>query len=61
MIDNGLEIVRVRLIANNGTVMEDTIEDGIVLFITYSRVKLPLQADLYNQEDRLVASHSVFR
>jgi hypothetical protein len=61
VIDNGLDIVRVRLVANNGTAMEDTVQDSIVLFVTDSRVELPLQAELYDREDRLVASHSVFR
>jgi hypothetical protein len=61
VIDNGLDIVRVRLVANNGTMLEDTVQDGIVLFVTGSRVELPLQAELYDREDRLVASHSVFR
>ena len=61
VVDNGLAIARVRLVANNGTVMEDTVQDGIVLFITDSRVELPLQAELYDREDRIVASHSVFR
>ena len=61
VIDNGLDIVRVRLVANNGTVLEDTVQDGIALFVTASRVELPLQAELYDREDRLVGSHSVFR
>ena len=61
VINNGLDIVRVRLVANNGTVLEDTVQDGIVLFVAGSRIELPLQAELYDQEEQLVASHSVFR
>jgi hypothetical protein len=60
VIDNGLDIVRVRLVAHNGTVLEDTVQDGIVLFVTDAKVELPLQAELYDREDRLVANHSVF-
>ncbi|MBV9257743.1 MAG: hypothetical protein JO215_06970, partial [Ktedonobacteraceae bacterium] len=51
---------RVRLVASNGTVLEDTVQDAIVLFVTDARVELPLQAELYDREDRLVATHKVF-
>lgn len=60
VIDNGLDIVRVRLIANNGTILEDTVQDGVVLFVTDAKVELPLQAELYDREDRLVSGHKVF-
>ncbi len=60
VIDNELDIVRVRLIANNGTILEDTMQDSIVLFVTDAKVELPLQAELYDREDRLVGSHKVF-
>jgi hypothetical protein len=60
VIDNELDIARVRLVAKNGTVLEDNVQDGIVLFVTDARVELPLWAELYDREDKLVASHEVF-
>lgn len=60
VIDNGLDITRVRLIATNGTVLEDTVEDAIVLFLGQQPVEIPLQAELYDRTGTLVASHSAF-
>lgn len=58
--DNGLDIARVRLVSNDGTVLEDTVDDGIVLFVCEHGVELPLQAELYDRAGNLVASHPVF-
>jgi hypothetical protein len=59
--NNGLDIARVRLVSNDGTVLEDTIDDGIVLFVCEHGVELPLQAELFDRAANLVASHPVFK
>ena len=59
VIDHGFDIVRVRLLSPNGRVLEDTVQDGLVLFWTDKEVFLPMQADLYNRAGELVTSHSV--
>jgi len=61
VVNNGLDIARVRLIADNGTILEDTVDDGYVLFLTDEQVGIPLQAELYDQEGKLIASHSAFK
>jgi len=60
VLDNGLDAARVRLIAANGTTMEDTVDAGVVLFVTDQRVELPLQAELYDQSGQLIGRHSAF-
>lgn len=56
----GRDVARVRLRAANGTIMEDTVDDGVVLFITDQPVELPLHAELYDQAGTLVGQHPVF-
>ena len=34
VLDDGLDVVRVRLISENGIVLEDTVQDGLALFIS---------------------------
>src|SRR5260370_15368646 len=60
IIDNGLGIVRVRLIEPSGHVLEDTVQDGLVLFWEDQYIGLPLTADLYNQPNELVSCQPVF-
>jgi hypothetical protein len=59
--NKGLDIARVRLVSNDGTMLEDTVDDGIVLFICEHGVELPLQAELFDCAGNMVASHPVFR
>ncbi len=58
--DNGLGVARVRLIAANGTIMEDTVDAGGVLFVTDQHVELPIRVELYDQAGQLVAQHDAF-
>jgi len=60
VVDNGLDVARVRLIAANGTIMEDTVDAGVVLFVTAQRVELPLQAELYDRDGQMVGQHGAF-
>lgn len=57
--DHGLDVTYVRLVAKNGTMVEDNVEDGIVLFLTDQTVTLPIEAELYNRSGQLVYKHRV--
>jgi hypothetical protein len=56
----GQDIVRVSLTAANGTQLEDTVDDGVVLFLTDEEVQEPLQARLYDHAGNLVSQHQVW-
>lgn len=60
VIDNGLDVTRVRLTGSNGQVLEDTIDDGLVLFVTDQKVRVPVQVELYNRSGELVGQHTWF-
>ncbi len=57
VLDNGLDVVRVRLISENGVTLEDTVEDGLVLFVIDQWVQRPLQVELYDRAGNLVGTH----
>lgn len=57
--DHDQNVARVRLIAKNGTNIEDQVEDGMVLFLSDQRVELPIQAELYDATGSLIYSHKV--
>ena len=59
VIEQGYKIGRVRLVMGNGIVLEDSVEDGLVLFVTEEVVKLPIRAELYDEAGTLVESHGV--
>jgi len=61
VLDNGQGVTRVRLTAANGTVLEDSVEDDVVLFVTDQPVELPLQAELYNRSGQVVGRHKAFK
>ena len=60
VIDNGLDVTRVRLTGSNGQVLEDTVDDGLVLFVTDQKVRVPVQVELYNRSGELVGQHPWF-
>src|SRR6266568_4105175 len=56
VLDKGYQIVRVRLLDQSGLVLEDTVQDGIVLFLSEQLPTVPpLQLELYNDAGRLVS------
>lgn len=57
--DHGQGVAHVRLIAKCGTVVEDDIEDGMVLFLTAQPMDLPIQAELYDSAGSLIYRHKV--
>jgi hypothetical protein len=61
VLDNGLDVVRVRLISENGIVLEDTVQDGLVMFVMNRWVQRPLQVELYNRSGNLVRAHQALK
>ena len=61
VVDNGFGVTLVRLLNEDGLVFEDTVQDGLVLFATVqnSEVKVPMQAELYNRDGKLVWRETV--
>src|SRR5262245_32575582 len=43
------EVTRVRLVSADGVILEDTVEEGRILFLAERPVGLPLSAELYDQ------------
>lgn len=58
--DNGIPVSKVRLISKNGQVLEDIVEDDLVLFVTKQKIRMPMEAELYNLSSELVGKHSLF-
>ncbi|HLI09772.1 MAG TPA: hypothetical protein VKV40_24645 [Ktedonobacteraceae bacterium] len=56
VLDNGLNVVRVRLVAEDGTVLEDTVQDGIVMFISNETLSIPVRVELYDDSATLVGT-----
>lgn len=61
VLDNGLDVVRVRLTSKNGIQLEDTVQDGLALFVTDQWVERPVQVELYDRADTLVGTHEQFK
>jgi len=60
VIDKGFDIVRVCLVSQSGSILEDTVEDGLVLFQGTSMVITPMQAELYNRANEIINRQMVF-
>jgi hypothetical protein len=60
VLEHAGEIVRVRLRAANGRVLEDTVDaEGVVLFLTAKHVHRPLYAELLDRSGQVVHQHHV--
>jgi hypothetical protein len=61
ILDNGFDVMRVRLISKDGQVFEDTVQDSLVLFAATQEqaIQLPMQAELYNAKGELVWRETV--
>jgi hypothetical protein len=51
---------RVRLTCANGLVLEDSVDDGRVLFVTERRAEVPVVVELLGERDDVVARHRAF-
>jgi hypothetical protein len=56
--EKALDAHLVRLICKNGLVVEDTAQDGIVLFQAKQRVELPIQVEIYTHAGELLGVQS---
>jgi hypothetical protein len=59
--DSAGEVTRVRLVSADGVILEDTVEEGVILFLGDRPVGLPLSADLYDRAGKLVTHHVAIR
>lgn len=61
VIDNGFHVERIHLSNDVGQVLEDTVEDGYVFFACQpgEQIQLPMQAELYDHEGKLVWQQTV--
>jgi hypothetical protein len=55
------EVTRVRLVSADGATLDDTVEEGVVLFLGEGPVGLPLSAELYDQAGKVVERHVAIR
>jgi hypothetical protein len=60
VVDNGFEVTRVRLIDGKELALEDTVDDGLVLFLSEQPLQRPIQAELYDSAGRLVGQHRLY-
>lgn len=60
VIDQGRGVTGVRLRFANGVELEDSVDDGEVLFLTDEHVEVPATVSLYDSGGALVASHDAF-
>jgi hypothetical protein len=52
--DTDRSINEVHLVSNNGIVLQDTVEQGFVLFVTALPVEMPMKAELYDRAGHLI-------
>jgi hypothetical protein len=57
VLDADAGVVRVRLQSAGGLVLEDTVDDGLVLFITDQALHVPATVELYDRAGALVGRH----
>lgn len=61
VLDNGLNVVRVRLLSANGITLEDMVQDGLVLFVSDRWVQRPVHMELYDRSKALVGMHQALK
>lgn len=61
VIDNGFEVTCVRLVDRNGLTLEDTVDDGLVLFLSGQPLVEPIMTELYDSAGRPVGQHRLNR
>ena len=60
LTSNALEAERVRLIFKNGVILEDTVQDDTVLFITDQKVQVPVRVEVYKGSGELIGTQVAF-
>jgi hypothetical protein len=59
VVDLHRTVARVRVNAANGVVIEDSIDEGLVLFLTDQHVEPPWRAELYDRTGQMLSHHVV--
>lgn len=57
--DTRLDIAKVRLLSQGELIGEDTVQDGLVVFVSSKNVEMPVESEYYNQSGVCVDSHQV--
>ncbi len=57
VVDCGQGVTHVRLVSGNGNILEDTVQDGLVVFAPEQGIPLPIQVELYDSAGNLVGTH----
>lgn len=61
VIHNGIQVTKVRLIDAGGHIFEDQVQDdGVFFVVSEQRVEKPIQVELYDASNVLVARHPLF-
>lgn len=60
LTDAAIDAELVRLIFKNGVILEDSVQDDKVLFITDQKVQVPVQVEVYNGSGELLGTQIAF-
>lgn len=58
--DNAPDAHRVRLILKDGQILEDTVQQRLVLFLTNQKFEQPVQIEVYNHAGKLIGTQTLF-
>ncbi len=58
VITRGFDVKRVRLISTKGEILEDTVQDNLVMFLSSQPLQWPLQVELHDAKEAVVGSHT---
>jgi hypothetical protein len=54
VISNGFEVTSVRLRSKNGFILEDSVQDGYVAFVSEQKMQPPVEAEMYDSSGILL-------
>ena len=60
LTDKAIDAKIVRLIFKNGAILEDSVQNDTVLFITDQKVQVPVQVEVYNGSGELLGTQIAF-
>ena len=46
------------MVAANGGVLEDVVQDGVVMFVTDQEFQIPSKVELYDRSGNMVGTHT---
>lgn len=60
LAENAPDAERIRLIFKNGLVLEESVQDDLVLFLTDQKVQVPVQVEVYSHSGELLGVQVAF-